>query len=300
MSAPSLPADHSLEVAQMQQASSDKARQEQDAKDAANKAELSQLRNDSYTGAKGSVNNYFTDQGLVPGDYSNTIDSELSRMLSAIPRDDPNPGTYFSNAGSQIYGTAQDQYRNKESRALDSIFAPNFADSKITNSTDDPILGGILGEQRQSADDIIKNMLSRKVITQTGANAAEADLDKQAPGVRSRLDELGLGQLASGKQTLNDIANKARSSASQLHLGQAFDPYSYGSQSDQAFTDFISGLGDKIRSTVPGNLFSTSGLAAVAGAGSGAQNTAFDPAALSGSTDSTTTPVVKRTGSTVF
>jgi hypothetical protein len=147
---------------------------------------------------------------------------------------------------------------------------------------DDPYLAGIDAEQRGNADSIIKNMLDRGVITATGYGAAQGDLDRQEAGVKSKLNEFGTGVVAGGQQQLRDVANNARTTAGTLQLGQQFDPNSYGSQADQVFNDFINTLGDQIRSKVTGNMFNTTGLAALAGAAQGAGNTAFNPAAAAG------------------
>ena len=287
MSSPAPAKDNSVELAQMQQAAAEKAAA-QERQDAADKAtKLAALRSNAATGAKGSAESYFTEQGLVPGDYESQIQNQINQILSGISPDDPNPGAYFSNIGETAYGSAQDAQRNKYSRTLDTLFPANFETARISDTTDDPTIGAIDAEQRQSADAILRNMLARGVITDTGFTAGEAGLDKQEPGVRARLNEIGGTELATGRSKLTGIANTGRQAASTYKLGASFDPYSYGSQVDQAFADFMNNLGGSIRAKAPGNLFDTSGLASIAGAGSGAQNTKFDPNALAGVVDST-------------
>lgn len=300
MSAPSAPPDRSVELRQLELDAEARRREEERLAAEAREAELAQLRADAYDLGRGNVTSYFAGQGLNPDDYASTIESELSNILLGISRDDPNPGSYFANAGASIFDTAEDRYRTEQQRALDSVFAPNFDRSRIADTTDDPYLAGIQAEQRQDADEIIRNMLNRGVITQSGYNAARNDLDSQVPLVNARLNEIGSGQLATGRQSLRDVANEARSSASQLRLGQQFDPFSYGGQADQVFNDFLSNLGGNIRAALPGPLFNTGNLAAVAGAGQGAQNTNFDPNALSGNTTNDDDDEEDRTGDNVI
>jgi hypothetical protein len=282
MSVPAPPPDRSVELRQLELDASERQRLRQAEEDQRLRTELAGLRSDARTGAQGNAQQYFAQQGLVPGDYATDIDAEINRILSSVPRDDPNPGSYFSNVGPSAYSTAQTGQRNVAQRDLDRIFAPNFETARVPYTLDDPILAGIEAEQRGSADDIIRNMLTRGVITPTGYEAGRADLERQTPGVRAQLNEIGTGQLATGQQALRDIANRARSTASQINLGAPFDPYSFGSEADAAFTNFMNNLGMNIRAAAPGNLFRTSGLGAIAGAGQGAQNTAFDPKALAG------------------
>src|SRR5262249_50683662 len=159
--------------------------------------------------------------------------------------------------------------RTKAMNAVNQAFAPNYEMSRVPFTLDDPYLSGIEAEQFSDADKIIKNMLDRGVLTQSGYNAALTDLQGQEAGVKSRLSEIGTGLLNTEQGKLRDIANSARQTAGGLNLGQQFDPYSYSSQADQSFNDFIGSLGDQIRAQVPGKLFNTAGLAAIGGAGQG-------------------------------
>lgn len=285
MSAPSMPPDNSLQVEQARIAAQERQKEQERVAAEQRKQELAGLRTSSAANARNSANSFFGSRGLDSGEYSNDIDSVINGILGGISPDDPNPGSYFNNIGETAYNTAEGNFRNKSQRDLDRLFAPNFETQKIPFTLDDPYLASIEAEQRAEADSIIRNMLDRGVITGSGYAAAGSDLDKQAPGVRSRLNEVGTTTLAQGQQGLKDVANRGRQTAGNLTLGTAFDPYSYGSEADQMFTDFISSLGDSIRAKTPGNLFQTAGLGAIAGAGQGAQNTIFDPNALSGITD---------------
>lgn len=282
MSAPAMPADNSLQVEQARIAAEDKRRAEEKMAADARKAELLGLRTNAGTAARGSAESFFSGRGLDPGQYATGIQSTIDQILAGISPEDPNPGSYFNDIGNRVWNSETESFRNRSTRDVDKLFAPNFETSRIPFTLDDPYLSSIEAEQRQSADDIIRNMLDRGVITPAGYSAAAGDLDKQAPGVRSRLNEIGTTTLAGGQQGLKDIANRGRQTASTLELGTQFDPYAFGSEADAAFNDFIQSLGDTIRGKAPGNLFNTAGLAAIAGAGQGAQNTPFNPAALAG------------------
>lgn len=282
MSAPSMPPDRSVELRQLELDAAERARVQQQEEEAARQAELQQLRSAARTSGRGTIEDYFQTQGLDTGQYASSIDSEINRIMSGIAPSDPNPGQYFDSAGAGLYDRLQGANRNKQMNQLDSIFAPNFATKRIPFTLDDPYLGSIEAEQRSSADEIIRNMLDRGVITPTGYQAAQGNLDSQAPGVKARLNEIGTNQLSSGQTDLRGVANEARQTASNLRLGQQFDPFEYSSQADSVFNNFIQNLGNNIRAAAPGNLFQTSGLAAIAGAGQGAQNTPFDPTALAG------------------
>lgn len=282
MSAPSPAPDNSLALEQMKEFSA--ANQTATDKAAADKAaaDLAALRTSSASSAKNSTNDYFQQLGLDPTKYSGDIDSQIQKILSGISPTDPNPGSSFNNADQNIYQNLTKNYQTREGSALDNVFSPDFQTKALPFAMDQPYVTSIVGDQRSQADNIIQNMLKRGVLTNTGVAGAEADLDRQAPGIKGQVQQLADSTIAGGQQKLQDIANQARTSAGTLKLGQSFDPSQYGSQENDAFTQFINGLSDSIKAKVPGNLFQTNGLAAIGGAAQGAGNTAYDPTAASG------------------
>lgn len=301
MSAPSAPQDNSAEVARIQAQSAQEARDQETAAANKHKDELAALRNSGLAAGRSDAQNYFQGAGLDPSKYSGDIDTQLNNIFASISPTDENPGQYFKNAGQNIYQSLEKGYQTKEQAALDQLFGSNFEVQKIPYTLDDPYLAGIEGEQRSTADSIIKNMLDRGVLTQTGYAAASADLDKQKAGVQSQLNEFGTGVLAGGQQKLKDVANSARTAAGTIHLGQQFNPQDYVSQEDQIFNDFVNTLGQQIRAKVTGNLYNTTGLAALGGAAQGAGNTAFNPAAAAGvNEDNTPKPKDDTTKESIF
>ena len=282
MSGSSPPPDNSLAVEQARIAAEKEARAEEKAAAEAKKQELAGMRTSARSGATGSVEDYFRGRGLDPARYSGSIEQQLNSILSGISPSDENPGQAFAGAGSTIYDALESGGRVKANNTLNTLFAPNWETQRVPWTLDDPYLASIEQEQYSDADSIIRNMLDRGVLTSAGYNAASKDLEGQRAGARSRLNEVGTGLLAGQQQKMRDIANSARQTAGNLQLGQDFDPYSFSSQADQGFSDFLSTLGDQIRSGLPGKLFNTAGLAAIGGAAQGAGNTTYDPKAASG------------------
>lgn len=282
MSAPSPPADRSVELRQLELDAANQERIRQTEEDRILEQKLAGLRSDALTFGRGQAESFFGSQGLVPGDYTSGIERELSNILAGVPRDDPNPNSYFSNVGQRIFDTEQEGARNVALRDIDRFAPSGFANRRVEGTLDDPILAAIQAEQRGEADAIIQNMLARGVITNTGFAGASSDLNRQAFGVKAQLDQIGSGAIETGRQSLRDIANTGRQQASTLRLGVPFNPYDINTDIDTKFAEILSGLSSNIRGQVQSNLFDTSGLAAIAGATSGAQNTSFNPAALAG------------------
>jgi hypothetical protein len=295
MSSPSPPPDMSLAVEQQREQAQREAQAQQDAKDLAHKQELAGLRTTARNTATGTVDDYFSSHGVDPSQYEGSIASQLNNILGGISPTDENPGAAFTGAGQSIWDNLTTGGQTKAMNSVNQLFAPNYEMTRVPFTLDDPYLSGVEAEQYSNADKIIKNMLDRGVLTTSGYNAASQDLQNQQAGVRSRLNEIGTGVLSSEQQKLRDIANTARQTAGNIQLGQSFDPYSYSSQADQSFNDFIGSLGDQIRAQVPGQLFNTAGLAAIGGAGQGAGNTAYNPQAAAGiiSDDTTGTDKTK-------
>jgi hypothetical protein len=303
MSAPSPPPDNSAQVAQIQADSAAKQAAQERADALAHKNELSQLRDSSRAAARNDANSYFSSRGLDPSQYGSDLDSYINSIYSSISPTDENPGTYFKDAGQNAYNTLEKGYQTKNQSQINQMFAPNFETQRIPFTLDDPYLSSIESEQRSSADAIIKNMLDRGVITSTGYAAAQGDLDRQAAGVKSKLNEFGTSTIAQGQQDLRNVAQNAKTTAGTLQLGQQFDPNSYQSEADRVFNEFVNGLGTNIRSKVTGNLFNTTGLAALAGAAQGAGNTVYNPAAAAGvdqEDDSTQPPGSQSSKESIF
>lgn len=266
------------ELSQQQQAQA-----KADADAAAEAARLAGVRTSATEQARQSAQRYFSNMGVDPARYSGDIESQLQDLLGTVNPNDPTPGLYLKNLGEQTFSNLQNAAKERAGRDVNLAFAPDYENQRITNTLDDPILSDINAAQRGDADKYIQNLLSRHVITEPGAAGARAKLDEQAPAVQSQLENIGSDVLAEGRGKLSDILGRARGAAGNIVLGQDYSTAPYQSELDQAYNDFVSGLGTNIKGQLgSAPLYDTSGLAAAAGAASGAQNTRFDPNALAG------------------
>lgn len=282
MSSSPPPPDNSVELAKLEQQAAREAR-ELEAKQAAEaRARFEGQLGSAYTGAIDDARNYFVSRGLNPDDYVGAIQRGASSARGRVPDMAAAPQTYFDNLGASVYESERGGKRAELQRAINSFAPEGFSTRRIANDSDDATLEAILQEQRGTADSYLRNLLDRGVITASGYGAGTKDLDTQSYGARARLQELGNQQLEKGRGAANTIASEARQRAANYELGDTFNPFEYSGQLDQSFADFFGNLGSNLRAAVPSGLFSTSGLANIAGAAQGAQNTNFNPAALAG------------------
>jgi len=300
------PQDNSVQLEQMREDAANRAQQRQDKLDAQKQRAWNRLSTGARSAAGSEADQYFASQGVDPSSYEGQIQQKLSDIAAGIPNETTDPASYYKDVGQQVYDAATNQARAQASSALDRIFTPNLDYTKIPANYADPTVNAIEAEQRGAAEQFLNNLRARGIINAAGYSAGEKNLDTQAAGVTARLNEIAQGALASGRQSIDDIRNQAYSAANQLKLGQTFDPSSYGSNVDQTFNDWVNNLGTTIRGKVgTSQLFDTSGLGAIAGAGQFAQNTPYDPNALAGiignnqdTTTDNTTNQTNRTGST--
>lgn len=285
MSAPAAPKDNSVELANIEAKQAREAREEAQRVAAEQRSRFEGSLNTSYSGAVDDARAYFLSRGLNPDDYIGAIQRGATSARNKVPDLASAPGTYFDNLGATVYEGERGAKRGTLMRDINSFAGDGFSSRRITSDSDDATLEAILQEQRQTADNYLRNLMDRGVITSTGYGAGTKDLDTQTYGARSRLSELGNQELERGRGEANSLAAEARQRASNYELGENFDPFEYSGQLDNVFSNFFQNLGSNLRAKVPSGLFSTSGLANIAGAAQGAGNTAFNPAALAGVED---------------
>lgn len=239
---------------------------------------LQKLQDDSIA----QMNEYFTSQGLDPAQYSDAIRSHVASTAGRIPSGSSNPETYFQNLGQQLYDLETNKYRTGLLGQIDEFAPSGFELKRILDTSDDPFLEEIMNEQFGQAEGYLNNLRDRGVVTDIGYDRAYGDLSGQKAGAFSRLNDVGMGILNTGRTGASNMANQARSSASGIRLGTPFDVSGFQGGVNTHFNDFFNNLGQNLRNVAPTNLFNTSGLAGVAGSAQRAGNTAFDPNAVAG------------------
>lgn len=277
------PQDNSDKVAQIEAQAQREARDAATQQEQKRQAEFDARMNSAFGSGITSADDYFTSRGLDPKQYQGDITNKANQIRGSVPNQAGDPGSYFSGLGENVFNSLQEGARGKAMRGVDQVAPRGFATDRIANTADDATLAAILGEQEASGKGYIDNLKGRGVITDSGYAAALKNLMDQKPGAQGKLTEIGNGILNTGRGDAENIANEGRTRASNLNLGDAFDPFKeIGGRLNTFFSDFFNNLGTTVRGQAPTNLFDTSGLANIAGASMGAQNVPFNPQAVAG------------------
>jgi hypothetical protein len=150
-------------------------------------------------------------------------------------------------------------------------FTPGFEETYLPGTLTDPYEAEAYTSERNKADEFLNNLFKRNVITETGRQAGQKNLEEQAPRVRTQLQDVADALLGAGRGKIGSIAGSAKEYASGLGVGQPFDISPYSTRLTGDVGEFTSQLSDRFKANIPSNLFDTSGLGAIAGgAGGGA------------------------------
>lgn len=269
-------ADNSDKVAQIE---ADRAREVQAAEErrrAEETARFNSALNSAYAAAINEAESYFQSMGLDPAQYSGAITNYANSKKSAVPNLDGSPGTYFNGLGQEVFNREQEGARSRALRGINTVAGDGFERNLIRDDADDPFIASLLEEQFLDSQRRLDGQVARGVLTDYGLSQSMKDLQRQRSVAGSNLETLTSALLETGRGGLRDIASRGRSAATSLNLGANFDPYTYEQQIGDAATDFLGGLGDRVRSVAPTDLFDVGAAFQYGGQRQGLQAKGFD------------------------
>jgi hypothetical protein len=267
--------DNSLQVEAMRQQAARDEQARQDAEKARLEQEFNVNLGNAVTGARQTGLDYAGSRGLDPTSMESVIDRIINDTKLKVPKGDSSPGQYFtSDAFSTGFANEEQNRRATNTGKVNSVFAPGFDRGLISDTSDDPILDAILGEQRATAEQQLQFNRARGVINDTGYNTAQQRFGGQEAAARSTLTSIGDAVLGTLRGGLNDIKGEAGSAGSSWSLGNpefSVDPYKQ--RADEFATSGKAGLEGKVRSAVGSTqLFDIPGILAAAGTAQGPIN----------------------------
>jgi len=220
----------------------------------------------SYSSPVGSL--YYSDPNMER--YVAALANAVSAENAAIPNLADTPGSYFGTTTAETaLADALSKARQQATTSLQSgPFQAGYQSSYIPDISDDSILEALLGQQRTTAEQAIKNARSRGLLNEQGETAAIAELNSQVPGARSTLNTIGEGALGSARSSLGSLATDAFSRAGTLGYGQNLDLGSIGQGIQSKSSELLGNLEGDIRSRLgetqlfqPTSLIQTGGVA---------------------------------------
>jgi hypothetical protein len=171
-----------------------------------------------------------------------TADKQYQDQLDIFKKSlEPTPQEQEQMTAQQKADEAERQlkeYRNTALGRVNAEFQPEFERSLVPDTYDDPYIAEAYGQQAGKADEYLNNLLKRKVITDAGYKGGLANKEEQGAGVRTELGGLSEAMLEAQRGKLTGVADRARSAASGLQLGQTLDPSIYSNEISQLGTDF--------------------------------------------------------------
>ena len=172
----------------------------------------------------------------------------LDRAKGMVPELDANPGQYFgSDLWENTLASERTAERNQLTRGYESEVPTGFESTYIPDTADDALIESIIGGQYTEAEDYLNRAKARGTLNDVGFNTASTALKNQRAGAVARGNELGLGVLETGRQSLKDIDKQARSGITNWDFGDTYDPTAWSGKIKSGANTFTSGLEGKLR-----------------------------------------------------
>lgn len=209
-------------------------------------------RQTAYNDALAAVQRRFQLEGVDPASYMTTdIQPALQRQFNSIQDLDPNPSAAFpTSLADTILGNVTSGKRTQALNTLNSTFTPTYTQNLIPDSTTDSFVNDILNDQFNPLSQQLDNAQKRGTLSPAGFSAASDLLGQKRAAAASTVHNLGQGIVDTDRTGLNDLITGARNSASNLTLGQNFDPTSFFGQAAGKAQSDLSNFGGALRTAV--------------------------------------------------
>jgi hypothetical protein len=238
--------DHRAKLAADAKALEDQKKADQLAADkVAFQGKLGGAYNTAQTYGEGQLRNMGIDDkyGIMSA-YKTALD----RAKGIVPELDPNPGQYFgTDLWENTLAGERTAERNTLTRGYESEVPQGFETTYIPDTADDALIESIIGGQYGEASDYLNRAKARGTLNDVGYGTASTALKNERAGAIARANELGLGVLETGRQSLKDIDKQARQGITNWDFGDTYDPTSWSGKIKSGASTFTGGLEGKLR-----------------------------------------------------
>jgi hypothetical protein len=238
-------------------------------------------RQQAYNDALANITQTFRGQGVDPSNYMSYINPALQQAQNSVPDLSTNIASYFpTSLGQTILNQATGDQRTQMTNALNQTFTPTYAQNMLPSSIMTQPISDILSKQYDPLSSQLTNALNRGTLNQAGYQAALDKMNQGRSAAQSQLQTLGQNILTGEQTGLSNIASGARDTASNMSLGQTFDPSQFAAQGSTQAAQDIGGFGGALQNAAGNITFSDiQDLLNAGGAVQGATNpTAGNPA----------------------
>jgi len=231
------------------------------------------------TQARANTEQYFKQQGYDPTKYDNEINNAITTAAGGVQDLAPNPSAAFSpSLGASILADINAGVQSRAGNTIKSLFAPTYANDRITNDWLAPAEDTVLTSQFDPLGAQLTNSFKRGTLNQTGYDAAHSKMELDRTAARSILSGLGTNILNSDRGGVNSYISGAKNDAANVNAltFDSFDPTVYAKGADSMVGNYHDNFAGDLTNAVGATSFSD--LSSLLNAG-GAVQGATDPTA---------------------
>lgn len=190
-------------------------------------------------------------------DFSGLLESRIGEIRGQLPSYSgegslPNVSQYFDpNIAADVLDLEQQSRRNQFLNDISGRFGSGFELEAIPGTFDDAAIGQLVDQGLGDAMRALDRSRARGQLTDQGFNRAASEVQGQAGEARTQLDTAGQGVLEDLRSQLSQIAQQARTGASNFKLGQQFSPSTFFNEADAITQSPAADIVSRIRSQVP-------------------------------------------------
>lgn len=244
--------------------------------------------NKAVAGGGTWLNTHIKDLGLTnPKDIAD-ITARFNEALGGVAGNIPAgaatvPSFYnYSDLLNKATTAETGQQRADLNAAYQKATPYGWQDKYFGETSDDPILQGVLGQQAGELRDTLDRKLARGQMTQgaydyavnqLGYNPGSTDYSGLSSSAYSTLQGIGGGVLGGYKTGLGDIASDFKNQVTNFQLGDVVDPNVFNTNVQNKVGQYQSGMeGDIMKALGSTQLFDPNALFAKAGGAAGPNN----------------------------
>lgn len=203
--------------------------------------------------ARQGIQQTFQNRGIDYNPYNDQIATAINQSAGNVADLSPTPGGAFApSMGEDLITQLTSGQQARNLQQFNAQFAPNYADTAISDAWIDPVVSDIVKMQFDPLTQQLENASKRGQLNPMGYEGALKALEGKRTAAGSQIRSLATSELNKDRGLLNEYLGGGRTAAGNAPLGTSFsvDPYVSGAQGIAqrergAFSgDVLSAVGD--------------------------------------------------------